>query len=115
MESALLAALAAVAGFLGKSIWDLYWKRREQVETLAREKRVDFLERQLSQFDWPLYLQLQKNNVIWEHLTRGKAVEDSIERQVDAPLYKSFFQPNHDVMPAQRLVSDLRASDQSHR
>ena len=36
MEKALLTALAAVAGFLGKSIWDLYWKRREQVETLAK-------------------------------------------------------------------------------
>lgn len=98
MEKALLTTLAAVIGFLGKSLWDLYWKRREQVEALARQKRIDFLERQLSQFYWPLYLHLQKNNVIWEHLIRKKTSDDSVHAPVDNQLYKGFFLPNHDVM-----------------
>jgi hypothetical protein len=97
MKSALLTALAAIAGFVAKSLWDIYWRRREQHETFIRQKRVDFLERQLSLFYWPLYLHLQKNNVIWEHLIHGRAVDDSIKRQVDEGL-ESFFLPNHEMI-----------------
>lgn len=100
MGDALLTALAAIGGFLGKSIWDLYWKRREDAQSLARQKKIDLLERQLSQFYWPLYLHLQKNNVIWEHLIQGTAVDPGLKRKVDMQLYKSFFLPNHQTMVA---------------
>ena len=98
MEKALLTTLAAAGGFLSKSLWDLYWKRHQEADKLAREKRIDFLERQLSQFFWPLYLQLQKNNVVWRHLEKGTAVNESIKEQVDSQLRKSFFLPNHETM-----------------
>ncbi|MEK6289687.1 MAG: hypothetical protein AABO57_28560 [Acidobacteriota bacterium] len=98
MYDTLITALAAVGGFLAKSVWDLYWKRKEQHESVARQKRLDFLEKQLSQFYWPIYLQLQKNNVVWEHLVSGKAINDSLKKQVDSQLYSSFFLPNHENM-----------------
>jgi hypothetical protein len=98
MEQAVLTTLAAVAGFLAKSGWDLYWKRREQAETLARSKRIELLERQLSQFYWPLYLHLQKNNVIWDHLIHGSAIDPALKAQVDRDLYNSFVLPNHEAM-----------------
>lgn len=98
MEQAVLTTLAAVAGFLAKSLWDLYWKRREQQEVLARSKRVELLERQLSQFYWPLYLHLQKNNVIWDHLIHGTAVDADLKAKVDSQLYSSFVLPNHEAM-----------------
>jgi hypothetical protein len=62
MNQALLTTLAAAAGFIAKSLWDLYWKRRGDLETAARQKRLDFLERQLSLFYWPLYIHLQKRD-----------------------------------------------------
>jgi hypothetical protein len=96
MNEALITTLAAASGFLGKSAWDLYWKRREQRESIARQKRIDFLEKQLSQFYWPIYFHLQKNNVVWEHLISGKSSYQSIKDQVDVQLYSSFFLPNHE-------------------
>ena len=98
MYEVLITTLAAAVGFLGKATWDLYWKRREQRESFARQKRLDFLERQLSQFYWPIYLHLQKNNVVWEHLINGKAGDESIKARVDHQLYGSFFLPNHEVI-----------------
>jgi len=96
MTEPIVTALAAVAGFLGKSAWDLYWKRKEQREYVIRQKRLDFLERQLSEFYWPLYLHLQKNNVVWEHLVNGRANDPLIKARVDLQLYSSFFLPNHE-------------------
>ena len=98
MNEALLTTLAAVAGFLGKSAWDLYWKRKEQRESFSRQKRLDFLEKQLSQFYWPLYLHLQKNNVIWQHLVDGKSFDHEIKKRVDKQLYGSLVLANHDDM-----------------
>jgi hypothetical protein len=96
MNQTLMTTLAAAVGFLSKSLWDQYWKRREQAESLSRKKRIDFLERQLSLFYWPIYIQLQKNNVVWEHLVNGKAFSLSIKQAVDQQLYKSVFLPNHE-------------------
>jgi hypothetical protein len=105
MNQPFLTALAAVAGFLGKSLWDLYWKHRDQNESLARQKRIDFLERQLSLFYWPVYMHLQKNNVVWEHLVKGKAIDINIKKAVDQQLYRTFFLPNHE-----HLVSVIEAN-----
>lgn len=96
MNEGIITALAAITGFLGKSVWDLYWKRKEQRESVARQRRLDFLEKQLSQFYWPIYLHLQKNNVVWEHLINGRAVDTTLKERVDLQLLNSFFLPNHD-------------------
>ena len=71
MDQAFLTTLAAIGGFIGKSVWDLYWRRREGFEALVRQKRLEFVDRQLSLFYWPVYLHLQKNNVVWNHLVDG--------------------------------------------
>jgi len=98
MHPTLLTALAAVAGFIAKSLWDLFWKRREEYVALARQKRIEFLERQLSLFYWPLYIHLQKNNVVWDHLANGISPSLKTKKTVDNQLCQSFFLPNHEAM-----------------
>ena len=96
MDQALLTTLAAAAGFISKSLWDLYWKRRGDLEAAARQKRIDFLERQLSLFYWPLYIHLQKNNVVWDHLLSRKPAEIETMQVVTHQLYHCFLLPNHE-------------------
>jgi len=98
MDQSLQTVLAAALGFLAKSIWDRYWKVREDRESLARSKRIEFLERQLSGFYWPLYLRLQINNVIWDHLVAGVEPRDNRQAHVHEELLSSFFLPNHEAM-----------------
>lgn len=104
MEQAILTLVAATAGFMAKSLWDLYWQRRERHESMAAEKRIQLYERQLSEFYWPLYLHLQKNNVIWEHLIEGprhsgrSRGNEGLAKEMDQKLLESFFLPNHEAM-----------------
>ena len=100
MEQAVLTAVAAAAGFIGKSLWDLYWTRRSGIKALARQKRLEFLERRLSSFYWPVYLHLQKNNVVWEHLMDRAAPNSKIRSTVDEELRRAFFLPNHQAIVA---------------
>ncbi|MEO6677351.1 MAG: hypothetical protein ABIO21_08245 [Pseudomonas sp.] len=93
-----LTALAAIAGVVGKSVWDLYLTRRETYATASRQKRLEFLERQLSSFYWPIYLHLQKNNVIWDQLIKGKALDESVRQEVNSQLQRTFFKDNHDTL-----------------
>lgn len=98
MEQTFLSVLSVVAGFVGKSIWDQYWKRRESYAAISRQKRLEFLERQLPSFYWPTYLHLQKNNVIWDQLIKGKAFDESVRHEVNNQLQRSFFRDNHDTL-----------------
>jgi hypothetical protein len=98
MSESLLAALAAIGGFLAKSIWDLYWARKLDFESAARQKQLEFLERQLKEFYWPLHIHLQKNDAVWEFARRTYNSSNLVERSVNAELMRSFFLPNHQVM-----------------
>lgn len=98
MNPTLLTVLAAAAGFIAKSLWDLFWRRREDYATLARQKRIEFLERQLSLFYWPLYIHLQKNNIVWDHLVNGTSINFKAKTTVDKQLYQNFFLPNHEAI-----------------
>ena len=60
MKEAIISIAAAAVGFLAKSAWDLYWKQRQERQSLAYKKRVDFLDNQFSHFYWPVYIRLQK-------------------------------------------------------
>lgn len=61
MNETTIAILSASTGFIGKSLWDFFWKRKQDRESSAHKKRMDFLERQLNEFYWPLLFQLKKN------------------------------------------------------
>ena len=89
--ASVLAAISAIMGFCLKSLWDWFIRLSDD----KRKKRLDFLERQLSQFYWPIYLQLQKNNVVWDQLVNGKSFNDQVKLDVDRYLNKNFFKQNN--------------------
>lgn len=57
-----------LAGIASKGALDSYLRQREEARKFVLDRRVRFLEQQLSQFYWPLYLHLQKENLYWERL-----------------------------------------------
>jgi hypothetical protein len=98
MTQWLLGVLGAIVGFLGKSIWDLYWSRREANAKLAHEKRLAFIERQLSEFYWPLFFLLQKNNVVFERIVAKWHTNDGFEATLNEQLRRDYFYPNNEAM-----------------
>jgi len=89
LDKALIRGLIAIAGFwLNRGI-ERYKSRRaleNELEKLRDQKRIQFLESQLSQFFWPVYLRLQMDNVVWERILDRGAKDDrkrSLARQIE--------------------------------
>ena len=58
--------LSGAIGFGTKAFWDSYSGYRDKVRLESWKIRTGELERRLSQFYWPLYSHLQRDDVIWE-------------------------------------------------
>jgi hypothetical protein len=58
--------LSAAVGFGAKALWDSYSGYRDKVRLESWKIKTGELERRLSQFYWPLYAHLQRDDVIWQ-------------------------------------------------
>lgn len=70
-------------------------KRRLDSESAVRSKYIDFRERQLAEFYWPLYICLQMNNTIWHWFEQITAESPERHRQLAVKLEQTFTLPNH--------------------
>jgi hypothetical protein len=61
----LWSVMSAAIGFGVKSAWDSYAGYRDKIRLESWKIRADELDRRLSQFYWPLYIRLQRDDVIW--------------------------------------------------
>jgi hypothetical protein len=107
LDKGLLALVLAVAG---------YWLNRMLEQSKARQalenelaklkdtKRLDFLERQLAEFYWPLYLRLEIDNAIWRRILDRNSVESELRQRLGAAIEKDVILPNHE-----QVVSLLQA------
>src|ERR1035437_7227142 len=66
-----------LAGVACKGIVDSYLRRRDDLRKFLLDKRVKFLEEQLSLLYWPMYLDLEKDNLIWERAQERNQDPDS--------------------------------------
>lgn len=96
MDETLVGLLAGAAGFLAKSMWDYIVAKRQERDSLALNKRVERLERQLSEFFWPVYLRLQKDNAVWEKILDKNKGDDELRQAVGHEIEKNTILPNHD-------------------
>jgi hypothetical protein len=72
-------------------------QRNRDAESLTRARRIDYLERQLSEFFWPLHLRLQRDEVVWRRiLDRDSA--DATRRDVARAIDEHVLLPNHREM-----------------
>ena len=98
MHEHILTLLGAIIGFLGKSAWDIYWRKRHEKEALSLNKRVEILEKQLNEFYWPLLFQLRKNDIVWQRVMGVSHSEDELEKELINKLSREYFFPNNEKM-----------------
>ena len=94
MDSTFVATVAAAMGFTAKAIWDWFYARRREWESLALTKSVEVLDRQLSEFYWPLYIRFEKNEVIWKRIL-DVGEEDEAKRRIADEIERGVILPNH--------------------
>jgi len=52
-------------GFVIRKVWDTWSSRRENLRQLRIRERINFLEKALKNFYWPLYIMLCKDMIVW--------------------------------------------------
>lgn len=93
--SFLFSLLWLILGIVAKTFWDKLVERREELAKLRRDKKLEILERQLSEFYWPLYLRLEKDNLIWQQVFMG---ENQLSPEIRKRLESHFILPNHEAI-----------------
>jgi len=66
----------------------------QAAERLVFEKLVAFKAQQLSEFYWPIYIRLQKDNAVWQRVL-GEA-SDRFSTEIGAEIERNVILPNHD-------------------
>lgn len=95
MIETLIAIISAAVGFMSKSLWQAYIDRKKDIEKSNRDKKISNLEAQLSDFYWPIYLRLQKDNVVWRKILDRES-DDEDKRKTGYEIEKSILLPNHE-------------------
>ncbi|MDJ0708088.1 MAG: hypothetical protein QNJ46_32850 [Leptolyngbyaceae cyanobacterium MO_188.B28] len=94
-DPALLAVISATAGFLGKSAVDFFLSQQKEIVSLRLKTKAEHIASQLSEFYWPIYLRLSKDDIIWQQLLNKKDVKDSLLQKVSAEIIRKLVIPNH--------------------
>jgi hypothetical protein len=84
-----------LAGIASKGAIDSYLRRKEEAHKFVLDKRVRFLEQQLSQFYWPMYLHLQKDNLYWERLMERNQDPESSQSRLSLQIESGVILPGH--------------------
>lgn len=91
--SFLISTLWLLVGIGAKTFWDKLIERREELAKLRRDKKLEILEQQLSQFYWPLYLRLEKDNLVWlKVFDQGNSLDPKVRQDLET----HFLLKNHE-------------------
>lgn len=94
-EPAIWGGITFLAGVACKGIIDSYLRRRDDAHKFLLDRRVRFLEEQLSLFYWPIYLILQKDNWIWDRIRERDQDPDSPQSKLSIAIDSGVVLPNH--------------------
>jgi hypothetical protein len=99
IDKAAIGLLLFLAGVLANRLLEKLKSRYALENELKKQRastRLQFMSQQLSQFYWPLYLRLQKDNVVWERILDKKQGHDELRRRVGEQIEAGYILPNHD-------------------
>lgn len=89
-----LSLAAAGLGFAAGKLWEQYTEKRKAIEIELWKLRVAELEKRLREFYWPIYLRLQRDNVVWEKILK-RWEKDAEAKQLGHQLELDVTLPNH--------------------
>ena len=110
VDKGALALLIIIVGFWINKRLEKFKSEQSRISELAKQKqslenelkrqrdtiKLQFIERQLSQFYWPIYLRLQKDNAAWKRVHHLSDGSDVLPKELGTDIEKNFILPNHD-------------------
>lgn len=115
LDKVAIGGLLLLAGFLLNRSVERFKNAEALKNELAKQRfaaRLGRLERQLSEFYWPVYLRLQKDNTVWRRLLDKNRDPTDPLRQIGMKIETDFILPNHKELVA-IVESKLHLADPS--
>jgi|RhiMetdeSRZDD1v2_1073273.scaffolds.fasta_scaffold280330_3 hypothetical protein len=98
LDKLAIGGLLLLVGFLINKSIERFRSAQALKNELNKQRfvtQLQFIERQLSEFYWPIYLRLQKDNAVWRRiLDRQKDADDPLHK-IGAEIEGNFILPNH--------------------
>jgi hypothetical protein len=83
-------------GVAVKAGFDSFFRRRDDAQKFVMDKRVGFLEQQLSRFYWPIYLHLQKDELLNKLMVGREQDSESGSSRLSIHIEDSVILQNHE-------------------
>jgi hypothetical protein len=71
---------------------------KNEFAKLRDAKQLEFLEKQLSQFYYPLYIRLHIDGAVWTRILDKQNGNDELRQKVGAAIERNIILPNHEAM-----------------
>jgi hypothetical protein len=78
---------------------DAFRSKRSFENELAKlrdAKNLEYLERQLSEFYWPIYMRLFVHRAVWEKVSPKQTPRDEVINRIGSAIEANFILPNHE-------------------
>lgn len=93
-----IGGLILLAGWYLNRTLELFRSRQARANEAAKlrdSKQLEFLEKQLSQFYYPIYIRLHMDGAVWDRILDKSQGGDELRRKVGEAIEKDFILPNH--------------------
>jgi hypothetical protein len=94
-----IGGLLLLAGWWLNRLLETFRSRRSLENEFAKlrdAKRLEFLDKQLSQFYYPIYIRLHIDGVVWKRILDKREGNDELRRKVGDAIEKNVILPNHE-------------------
>lgn len=101
LDKLAIGGLLLLAGFLVNISIERFKAAQALANDLHKQKfatQLQLIERQLSEFYWPIYLRLQKDNVVWRRILDRKKAQDDPLQKIGTEIEANFILPNHAIL-----------------
>lgn len=72
--------------------------RDNERERLRAQKHLDYLDRQLSEFYYPIYIRLFIDSATWERILDRHRGDDELRKRIGEEIEKNVILPNHEAI-----------------
>ena len=113
----------AIAGLLLLVGWGLnramerlksHFALRNEFAKLRDAKELDLLDRQLSQFYYPLYIRLHIDGAVWRRILDRAAGQDELRQRIGDHIERTVILPNHEEM-VRIIQSNIHLAESDQR
>ena len=101
IDKAAIGALLLIAGFWLNRILERFKSERareNERERLRAQKHLDYLERQLSEFYYPIYVRLHVDGATWDRILDRSKGHDELRQRIGTEIEKNVLLPNHEAI-----------------